>query len=68
MAHDDGAKAGIAVDDDARAKKMLALVVEVAGQHGFELGDIVHGKGVITVPVGKGEVRIVSVLKSPPLN
>jgi hypothetical protein len=60
MANDEGKKVAIAVDDDARARDMLKLVVRLAKQHQFDLGDTVHGNGVITVPVGSGEVRIVS--------
>ena len=60
MAHDEGKKVAIAVDDDDRAKDMLKLVTMVAKKHGFDLGATVQGNGVITVPVGNGEVRIVS--------
>jgi hypothetical protein len=60
MAHDEGKKVAIAVDDDERAKGMLKIVIRAAKKHRFELGPTVHGDGVITVLVGQGEVRIVS--------
>lgn len=60
MAHDESKKVAIAVDDDEKAKGMLKIVVDAAKRHGFELGEVSQGNGVIYVPVGKGEIRIVS--------
>lgn len=61
MAHDEGKKVAIAVDDDERGQNMLKIVTKEAKRHGFDLGGVVAlGDGVITLAVGKGEVRIVS--------
>lgn len=60
MAHDEGKKVAIAVDDDAKARDMLKLVTQEAKRHKFELGEPSYGDGVTIVPVGEGEVRIVS--------
>jgi len=60
MANRTGSKVAIAVDDDERAENMLRLVERASKQLGLELGETIKGNGVLTVPVGEGEVRIVS--------
>lgn len=60
MAETKGQKIGIAVDDDAKGESMLQIVLKMAKKHNRSVGEVRHGDGVIYVPVGDGEIRIVS--------
>lgn len=71
MAKNSGRKVGVAVDDDERAGNMLRLVVKAAKELDIDIDPPSYGNGVITIPVGDGEVRIISadhLVAGPPLN
>lgn len=62
MAYRDGKKAGIAVDDRPKAKKMLKRVKEIATSMSLEF-EVVHAANYVDVLMGEGRVRIVPMLK-----
>lgn len=64
LAHRDGKRAGIAVDDRVCAGRMLKRVKDIATSMGLDF-EVVHDAVSIDVLIGDGCVRIVPMLKEP---
>lgn len=64
MAHRDGKTVGIAVDDNAKADKMLKRVERIAAKRGLQ-ADVDKKGRIYDVKIGAGVVRIIPVMEEP---